>query len=28
LPFGMVINQSAEVMWLTDKIIQIPVGWI
>lgn len=28
LPFGMVINQSTEVMWLTDKVIQIPVGWI
>ncbi len=28
LPFGMVINQSDEVVWLTDKIVQIPVGWL
>lgn len=28
LPFGMVINQSEQVTWLTDKIIQIPVGWL
>ena len=28
LPFGMVINQSASVEWLTPKIVQIPVGWL
>jgi uncharacterized protein len=28
LPFGILINQSTECYWLTDKIIQIPVGWI
>lgn len=28
LPFGMVINQSDEVIWLSDKIVQIPVGWL
>ena len=28
VPFGMVINQSKEVLWLTPKIIQIPVGWL
>lgn len=28
LPFGMLINQSKEVKWLTSNIIQIPVGWL
>ncbi|NNM58369.1 MAG: ATP-binding protein [Legionellales bacterium] len=28
LPFGIVINQSKECYWLTENIIQIPVGWI
>ncbi len=26
LPFGIVVNQSQQVLWLTDQIIQIPVG--
>jgi predicted AAA+ superfamily ATPase len=28
LPFGILINQSDKVTWLTEKVIQIPVGWI
>ena len=28
LPFGMVINPCDRPYWLTDKIIQIPVGWV
>ena len=28
LPFGVLINQSDEVTWLTPEIIQIPVGWV
>jgi predicted AAA+ superfamily ATPase len=28
LDFGVVINQSDEVLWLTDEIVQIPVGWL
>ena len=28
LPFGMVINQSSSVEWLSPQIVQIPVGWI
>lgn len=28
IPFGLVINQSSEPMWLNDKIFQLPVGWI
>lgn len=28
LPFGIVINQADTVTWLTEKIIQIPVGWL
>jgi predicted AAA+ superfamily ATPase len=28
LPFGMVINQSSSVEWLSPTIVQIPVGWI
>ncbi len=27
-PFGVVINQSEEVKWLTPTIVQIPVGWV
>lgn len=28
LAFGMVINQSESVVWLTPSIIQVPVGWL
>lgn len=28
LPFGLVINQSEEPMWLTPKIYQLPISWI
>lgn len=28
VPFGMVINQSSSVEWLTPHIVQMPVGWI
>jgi len=28
LPYGMVINQSEKISWLTPKIVQVPVGWI
>jgi uncharacterized protein len=28
LPFGILINQSKKVEWLTAKIVQIPVGWL
>lgn len=28
LPFGMVINQSSSIEWLSPNIVQIPVGWI
>lgn len=28
LPLGIVVNKSEETLWLTDKIIQIPVGWL
>lgn len=28
LSFGMVINQSEQVEWLTQNIVQIPVGWM
>jgi predicted AAA+ superfamily ATPase len=28
LPFGIVINQGEKLEWLTEEIIQIPVGWI
>ncbi len=28
LPFGMVINQSVSIEWVTPQIVQIPVGWI
>ncbi len=28
LPFGLLINQSSEVLWLSNNILQVPVGWI
>jgi len=28
LLFGIVINQSDHITWLSEEIIQIPVGWI
>jgi len=28
LPFGMVINQSEQIEWLTPNIVQIPIGWL
>lgn len=28
LSFGMVINQGHEITWLTDKIVQVPIGWL
>jgi hypothetical protein len=28
LPFGMIINQSEKVEWLTPTIIQVPAGWL
>ncbi len=28
LPFGIVINQSDELRWLTPTILQLPVGWL
>ncbi|MDF3033344.1 MAG: hypothetical protein K0R76_298 [Alphaproteobacteria bacterium] len=28
LSFGIVINQSDSIEWLTPKILQVPVGWI
>ncbi|MGD9153813.1 MAG: DUF4143 domain-containing protein [Gammaproteobacteria bacterium] len=28
VPFGIVINQSQKVEWLTSDIVQIPVGWL
>lgn len=28
LPFGLVINQSTNPMWLTPKIYQLPVTWL
>jgi len=28
LPLGMVINQSDRVEWITEKVVQIPVGWL
>lgn len=28
LPFGLLINPCEMPYWLTDKIVQIPVGWI
>lgn len=26
--FGIVINQSDSIEWITSKIVQIPVGWV
>ncbi len=28
LPFGLVINQARQAMWLSDRIYQLPVGFI
>lgn len=28
LSFGLVINQSEQPKWLTEKIFQLPVGWL
>lgn len=28
LPLGMVINQSEQVEWITEDIVQVPVGWL
>lgn len=28
LSFGMVISQCNETVWLSDKIVQIPIGWL
>ena len=28
LPFGVVINQADEILWLTPKILQIPVRYL
>ncbi len=28
LSFGMLVNQSDEVVWLTSHIVQIPIGWL
>lgn len=28
LPFGLLINQANEACWITDKIYQLPVGWL
>ncbi|MFV2057895.1 MAG: ATP-binding protein [Thiohalomonadales bacterium] len=28
LPMGMIINQSERVEWVTQDIVQIPVGWL
>jgi len=28
LPFGIIINNSSKIEWLSEKIIQIPVGFI
>ena len=28
LPFGLLINQASEALWLSDRIFQVPVGWI
>jgi len=28
LPFGMVINQTEQITWLTPNIVQVPVGWL
>jgi len=28
LPYGIIINQADRIEWLTEKIIQIPVGYL
>jgi len=28
IPFGLVINQSETTQWSTEKIFQLPVGWL
>lgn len=28
LPYGIIINQADNIEWLTDKIVQIPVGYL
>ncbi|MEM7494655.1 MAG: ATP-binding protein [Myxococcota bacterium] len=28
LPFGVLVNQSDRVEWLTPQVVQIPVGWL
>ncbi len=28
LPFGIIINQADSIEWLTDKIVQIPAGYL
>lgn len=28
LPYGIVINQSEKIVWLSPKIVQVPVGWL
>ena len=28
LSFGLLINQASEALWITDKIFQLPLGWI
>ncbi len=28
LPFGILINQSESIEWLTDNILQVPVGFL
>jgi hypothetical protein len=27
-PFGLLINQASEATWVTDRIYQVPVGWL
>ena len=28
LPFGLLINQSDEALWLSEEVFQVPVGWL
>jgi predicted AAA+ superfamily ATPase len=28
LPFGLLINQADEALWLTPRIYQLPVTWL
>ena len=28
LAFGLLINQSSDAIWLSEKIFQLPVGWV